>query len=73
MARGDPPFPLEQLAPYMRGARSAARALAARHRGHDPDLAEDAARYVEMAERYLQAAVETFRARRAGQEGGGAG
>jgi hypothetical protein len=35
-----------------------------RHKEHDPDLADDAARYVEMAERYRQAAIATFRAKR---------
>ena len=64
MARGDKPLPLEQLEPYMRGARFAAVALGRRHGSHDPDLAADAARYFEMAERYRQAAVATFRAQR---------
>jgi len=64
MARGDRPLPFEQLEPYMRGAKFAAAALSRRHKDHDPDLAEDAARYFEMAERYRQAAIETFRARR---------
>jgi hypothetical protein len=35
-----------------------------RHKDHDADLADDAARYFEMAERYRQAAIETFRLRR---------
>ena len=64
MARGDRPLPLEQLEPYMRGAKFAAVALSRRHRDHDPDLADDAARYVEMAERYRQAAIATYRAKR---------
>ena len=64
MARGDRPLPLEQLEPYMRGAKFAAQALSRRHREHDPDLAEDASRYFEMAERYRQAAIAIFRARR---------
>src|SRR5690349_5638735 len=64
MARGDRPLPLEQLEPYMRGARFAALALSRRHQEHDPDLADDAARYVEMAERYRQAAIATFRSKR---------
>src|SRR5215472_18038111 len=64
MARGDRPLPLEQLEPYMRGAKFAAVALGRRHQDHDPDLAEDAARYVDMAERYRQAAIATFRAKR---------
>src|SRR2546427_12985042 len=61
MARGDRPLPLEQLEPYMRGAKFAAEALGRRHKDHDPDLADDAARYFEMAERYRQAAIATFR------------
>ena len=64
MARGDRPLPLEQLEPYMRGAKFAALALNRRHQEHDPDIADDAARYFEMAERYRQAAIATFRAQR---------
>lgn len=64
MARGDRPLPLEQLEPYMRGAKFAAVALSRRHQDHDPDVADDAARYVEMAERYRQAAIATFRIKR---------
>src|SRR5467141_4440216 len=64
MARGDRPLPLEQLEPYMRGAKFAAVALSRRHAEHGPDPADDAARYVEMAERYRQAAIATFRAKR---------
>jgi hypothetical protein len=64
MARGDRPLPFEQLEPYMRGARFAVLALSRRHQDHDPDLADDATRYFEMAERYRQAAIATFRAKR---------
>jgi hypothetical protein len=64
VARGDRPLPFEQLEPYMRGAKFAAVALSRRHKEHDPDLADDAARYVEMAERYRQAAIATYRAKR---------
>lgn len=69
MARGDRPLPLEQLEPYMRGAKFAAEALGRRHHEHDADLAEDTARYVAMAERYRQAAIATFRAQRERQSG----
>jgi hypothetical protein len=64
MARGDRPLPLDQLEPYMRGAKFAALALSRRHQAHDPDITDDAARYVDMAERYRQAAIATFRAQR---------
>ena len=64
MARGDRPLPLEQLEPYMRGAKFAIQAFSRRHKDHDPDLAADASRYFEMAERYRQAAIATFRLRR---------
>ena len=64
MARGDRPLPFEQLEPYMRGAKFAVQAISRRHKDHDPDLATDAARYFEMAERYRQAAITTFRAKR---------
>ncbi len=70
MARGDRPLPFEQLEPYMRGAKFAASALARRHQAHDPDLAEDAARYFAMAERYRQAAIATFREKRRRESGG---
>jgi len=64
MARGDRALPFEQLEPYMRGAKFAVQALSRRHQDHDPDLAADAVRYFEMAERYRQAAIATFRAKR---------
>ena len=64
MARGDRPLPFEQLEPYMRGAKFAAQALGRRHGKHDPDLDADAARYFDMAERYRQAAIATFRIKR---------
>ena len=64
MARGDAPFPLENLVPYMRGGRFAVVALRHRHRHHDPDLAADADRYLEMTVRYEEAAKATFRLRR---------
>ena len=48
----------------MRGAKFAALALSRRHKDHDPDIADDAARYFEMAERYRQAAIATFRLKR---------
>ena len=66
MARGDRPLPFEQLEPYMRGAKFASVAFRLRHGGHDPDIEEDAARYFDMAERYRQAAIATFRLRRSG-------
>jgi hypothetical protein len=55
---------LEQLEPYMRGAKFAVLAFSRRHKEHDPDIGADAARYFEMAERYRQAAIATFRLRR---------
>lgn len=64
MARGDRPLPFEQLEPYMRGAKFGVRALSRRHKDHDPDLAADAERYFDMAERYRQAAIATFRLKR---------
>jgi len=68
MARGDRPLPLEQLESYMRGVKFAAIALSRRHSEHDPDLGADAARYVDVAERYRQAAIATFRAQRERRE-----
>jgi hypothetical protein len=48
----------------MRGAKFAVQAMRRRHQDHDPDIAADAERYFEMAERYRQAAIATFRAKR---------
>ncbi len=64
MAKGDRPLPLEQLEPYMRGAKFAVQALSRRHGEHDPDLGADAKRYFDMAERYRQAAIATYRLHR---------
>jgi hypothetical protein len=69
MARGDPPFPLENLVPYLRGGRFAVIALRHRHGHHDPDLAADADRYVAMTLRYEDAAKATFRLRRERSQG----
>jgi hypothetical protein len=69
MARGDPPFPLENLVPYLRGGRFAVIALRHRHRHQDPDLAADADRYVAMTLRYEDAAKATFRLRRERSQG----
>ena len=69
MARGDPAFPLENLLPYMRGGRFAVIALSHRHRHHDPDLAADSNRYVQMTLRYEEAAKATFRLRRERTQG----
>lgn len=66
MARGDRPLPFEQLEPYMRGAKFASVAFRLRHSDHHPDIEEDAVRYFDMAERYRQAAIATFRLRRSG-------
>ncbi len=63
MARGDPPMPLESLVPYFRGARFANVAMKLRH-GDCVNLGPDADRYIEMCDRYSQAAVATFRLRR---------
>jgi hypothetical protein len=69
MARGDPPFPLENLVPYLRGGRFAVIALRHRHRHQDSDLAADADRYVAMTLRYEDAAKATFRLRRERSQG----
>ena len=66
MARGDRPLPFEQLEPYMRGAKFASVAFRRRHAAHDQDLEADAERYFEMAERYRQAAIATFKLKRSG-------
>jgi hypothetical protein len=62
VAKGDPPIPLEHLRPYYRGARFAVLAMRRRH-GHDPDIEQDADRYLAMLDRYSEAATATFKLR----------
>ena len=64
MARGDPGFPLENLVPYLRGARFAATAMRVRHGEGNPALIDDAKRFSEMTVRFEEAAKATFRLRR---------
>jgi len=63
MARGDPPFPLEHLVPYFRGGRFAMVAVRGRRYGA-PELDRQIERYIAMADRYIAAAVATYRLRR---------
>jgi len=70
MPRGAPAMPLEQLVPYFRGARFAVVALRRRHPGTS-GLDSDAQRYIDMLDRYTEAAIATFRLSRAqGQASG---
>jgi len=64
MARGDPAFPLENLVPYLRGARFGVTAMRVRHGEHDLALVDDAKRFAEMTTRFEEAAKATFRLRR---------
>jgi hypothetical protein len=68
MARGDPPFLLENLVPYFRGGRFAMVSVKARGYGV-PELDRQVDRYIAMADRYMAAAVATYRLRRQ-REGG---
>ncbi len=63
MARGDPPFPLEHLVPYFRGGRFAMVSVRGRRYGV-PALDRQIDRYVAMADRYMAAAVATYRLHR---------
>ena len=56
-------MPLEQLAPYFRGARFANVALRLRH-PDDQALHADTERYIAMCDQYTEAAVATFRLKR---------
>ncbi len=67
MARGDPPFPLENLVPYFRGGRFAMVAVRSRRYGV-PALDRQVERYIAMADQYMAAAVATFRLRRQREE-----
>jgi hypothetical protein len=63
-------MPFEQLVPYFRGARFAVVALRRRH-SDTPRLDSDAQRYIDMVDRYSEAAVATFRLKRAQGPGSG--
>jgi len=63
MARGDPPFPLEHLVPYFRGGRFAMVSVKGRTYGL-PQLDRQVDRYIAMADRYMAAAVATYRLHR---------
>ena len=63
MARGDPPMPLENLVPYLRGGRFAMVAVKLRRYGV-PELDRQVDRYIAQADRYMAAAVATYRLRR---------
>ena len=71
MARGDPPFPLEHLVPYFRGGRFAMVAVRGRRYGA-PELDGQIERYIAMADRYMAAAVATYRLRRQREQEGSA-
>lgn len=68
MPRGAPAMPLENLAPYYRGARFALVAMKLRH-PDDAELHADIDRYLAMLQVYSDAAVATFRLRRAREAG----
>ncbi|HKA51136.1 MAG TPA: hypothetical protein VKK19_16250 [Candidatus Dormibacteraeota bacterium] len=63
MARGDPTFPLEHLVPYFRGGRFAMVSVRGRKYGL-PQLDRQVDRYIAMADRYMAAAVATYRLHR---------
>jgi hypothetical protein len=63
MARGDPPMALENLVPYFRGGRFAMVAVKLRRYGV-PELDRQVDRYIAQADRYMAAAVATYRLRR---------
>ena len=55
---GVPGWTFDDLLPYCRGAKFAAKAMGMRH----PEAKDDAARYIEQMDRYMEA-VRTLRAR----------
>ena len=65
MPRGGNPMPLENLAPYFRGARFALLAMKRRHGNANEDLSKDVDRYVAMVDQYSEAAVATFKLKKA--------
>lgn len=52
---GERAMPLEGLTNYLRGAKFAALAVRSRHRALGPEFADDVKKYIQMAERYLDA------------------
>lgn len=64
MPRGAPAMPLENLAPYYRGARYSLLGLRVRHPELSAEVQADIDRRVEMLDRYTEAAVATFRLKR---------
>ena len=71
MPRGNPPYQLESLVYYFRGARFANVAIKLRH-PDDAALQADGDRYIAQMDRYIEAVTATFKLRRE-REGGGAG
>jgi hypothetical protein len=63
-------MPVESLAPYLRGARFANVAMKLRH-PDCADLQEDADRYIEMLDRYWEAARATYKLHREHESSGG--
>ena len=68
MARGDPPMRLEDIRVYFRGGRYAILATRRRLRS-DPAVVAFADRYVAMADRYTEAATQTYRLKRERERG----
>lgn len=58
-------MPLENLVPYYRGARFSLLGLRLRHPELGPEVNADIDRRVEMLDRYTEAAIATYRLRRA--------
>lgn len=52
---GEKAIPLEGIPHYLRGAKFASLALRSRHRNISEEFAEDAKKYVQMVERYIEA------------------
>lgn len=64
MPRGAPPMPLENLAPYYRGARFSLIGLRLRHPDLPPKVVRDIERRIAMLDRFAEAAVATYRLQR---------
>jgi hypothetical protein len=58
---GDRAMPLEQLLPYLRGARFAALAMGLRHRHVDPAIAEDSKAFVALMDDYVEVLRDRWR------------
>ena len=72
MPRGNPPYQLDTLVYYFRGARFANVAVKLRH-PDVPAVQADCDRYIAQMDHYIEAVTATFKLRREREAGGTGG